>query len=395
MSSSSESAKTLAVTGARLVTPGGVIEQGTLVIRDRKIAEVSGGGNAPAGAETVNASGLTLLPGFIDVHIHGGGGADTMDANPDALRAVLRAHARHGTTGLLLTTMTQSRERIDAALAAARDAHRAGGEFCPDGAQVLGIHLEGPYISPKKPGAQPKEFVRDYDPEEFDNWLETAGGAMKLITLASEQPGADALIAACREAGIVVSLGHTNANARETEAALSRGAAHATHLFNQMPPIHHRDPGPIPVFLTDERARVEVIADGHHIAPEVVRLIVRARGTQRVMLITDAMAGTDMPEGLYDLGGLPVTVAGGRATLADGTLAGSVLTMDRAAANVREWANLDWPDIARLSSTNAADQMGWKNKGRIAPGADADFVLVDDNLAVQAVYIAGNRIHRV
>lgn len=384
---------TLVVTGARrIVGENGVIERGSLIVRDGRIAEISDAAVPPSGGEVFDANGLTLLPGFLDVHIHGGGGADTMDATPDSLRAILRTHARHGTTGLLLTTMTQSREKITAALACAGDAWRAGADFCPDGAQVLGIHLEGPYISPARPGAQPRQFVRDYDAAEFANWLAVAGGAMKLITLAPERPGGHALIAAARTAGIVVSLGHTDADTAQTRAALEAGAAHATHLFNAMPPLYHREPGPIGVLLSDERARVEVIADGHHVAPEIVRLIVRAKGARGVILITDAMAGAGEKEGVYDLGGNSVTVKDGRALLDDGTLAGSVLTMNRAAANVRDWAGLTWPEIARLSATNAADEMGWTRKGRIAPNADADFVLVDDALNVHATFIGGRRV---
>ena len=161
-----------------------------------------------------------------------------------------------------------------------------------------------------------------------------------------------------------------------------------------MPSIHHRKPGPIPVLLTDPRVRVEVIADGHHVAPEVIRMILAAKGADRVILVTDAMAGAGAGEGIYDLGGNRVTVRNGRATLDDGTLAGSVLTMDRAAANVRAWAGLDWNAVARITSTNAADEMGWTHKGRLAPGADADFVLVDDDLTVHATYVAGRCVYR-
>ncbi len=392
-----DAALMIAITGARVVTPDAVFEGGALLVEGTRIAEVRPATRVrilPESADIIDARGLTALPGFLDVHIHGGGGVDTMDATPDALRTICRTHARHGTTGLLATTITQSRERITAALKNARAAWEAGAAFCPDGAQVLGVHLEGPYLCPTRAGAQPVAFVRDPAPEEFAGWLDAAGGAMKLMTIAPERPGAQALIAAARAAGVVVSLGHTDADAGQTEAALSWGARHGTHLFNAMPPLHHRKPGPIGVLLADDRARVEVIADGHHVAPPVVRLIVRAKGAGGVLLITDAMAGAGADPGVYDLGGNPVTVAHGRALLADGTLAGSVLTLDRAAANVRAWADLDWPGVARLVATNAADQMGWSRKGRLAPGADADLVLVDDDLTVQATFIAGRPVYR-
>jgi N-acetylglucosamine-6-phosphate deacetylase len=258
---------------------------------------------------------------------------------------------------------------------------------------VAGIHLEGPYISPGKPGAQPKEFVRPYDEAEFAGWLEAAPGKMRQITLASEQPGGEALIAACNTAGVVVSLGHTDATAEQTKNAIALGARQATHLFNAMSGIHHRSPGPIPVFMTDSRVRVEVIADGHHVAPEVIALVYAAVGSTRFIAITDAMAGAGNGDGLYKLGGHDVTVTDGRATLADGTLAGSVLTMDLAARNLRTWCNLSWQEIAQVTATNAADQQGWHDTGRLTEGCLADLVLVDDDLTVQATYVQGECVY--
>lgn len=387
---------TVAVTNARIVSPEAVLENATLVADEGRLVALGPAEQVtvPANAGIVDGRGRTVLPGFLDVHIHGGGGADTMDATPDALRAICRTHAAHGTTGLLATTMTQSRDAITRALANARAARDAGPDFCPDGAQVLGIHLEGPYISPERPGAQPKEWVRDYDAAEFAGWLDITGDALKLITLAPERPGAPELITACRAAGVVVSLGHTDGTAEQIEHALAGGVSHATHLFNAMPGIHHRAPGPVPVLLTDARARaVEIIADGHHVAPPVIRMVLAAKGAAGVVLVTDAMAGAGAGDGAYELGGHAVNVANGRATLSDGTLAGSVLTMAQAARNVRAWApHLSWPDLARLTSTNAADELGWTNKGRLIPTADADFVLVDDDLNVHATFIAGRRV---
>lgn len=381
-----------AVTGARIVTPGRVRDNAALVVENGKIKQIAA--KAPVRGETIDASGLFALPGFIDVHIHGGGGADTMDATPEALRTICRTHAQYGTTSLLATTITQSGEAITNAIANARQAFEAGLAFCPDGAQVLGIHLEGPYISPEKPGAQPKEWVRDYDAAEFAHWLNVSGGALKLITLAPERPGSDVLIAACKQAGVVVSMGHTDADADQTKQAIQRGVTHATHLFNAMNGIHHRKPGPIPVLLTDYRTRVELIADGHHVAPEVIYMALRAIGSRYVVLITDAMEGAGKGDGVYGLGGHTVTVTNGRALLDDGTLAGSVLTMNQAVRNVRDWTKADWPTLAALSSGNAALQMGWQNKGRLDPGADADFVLVDEDLTVHATYIAGHCVYQ-
>ncbi|MBC8103279.1 MAG: N-acetylglucosamine-6-phosphate deacetylase [Cytophagales bacterium] len=384
----------ITVAGARIVTPGGILEDGVVMLAGGRIRAVERTQNfVLLGGTVIDATGLTLLPGFLDVHVHGGGGADAMDASPAALRTICRTHAAHGTTGLLLTTITQSQESIGAALVAARDAVRQGVSFCPDGATPLGIHLEGPYLCSARAGAQPREFIRDYEAGEFAQWLEIADGTLKLMTLAPERPSADALIARARAAGVVVSIGHTDADTAQTMAALDAGVSHATHLFNAMPPLHHRLPGPIAPLLTDTRVLAEIIADGHHLAPEVVRLVVSAKGAGGVALITDAMAGAGAGEGTYSLGGHSVTVTDGRATLADGTLAGSVLTMDRAAANVRSWSGMGWEAIVRMTSTNVADEMGWEEKGRIVPGADADFVLVDDALTVYATYVAGQCVY--
>ena len=356
----------------RIVTPGRVIENGCLRVAEGRIAEITEASGTP--------SGLTVLPGFIDLHIHGGGGADTMNATPEALATICRTHAAHGTTRLLATTITQSREAITAALA------NAAASTEP---LLGGIHLEGPYISPGKPGAQPKEFVRSYDVEEFAGWLTAAQGKLRQITLAPEQPGGDALMAACNAEGIVISLGHTDITAAQTKSALDAGARQATHLFNAMNGIHHRNPGPVPVFLTDPRARVEVIADGHHVAPEVIAMVYAAVGSERFIAITDAMEGVGKGDGIYGLGGHEVTVTNGKATLADGTLAGSLLLMDQAARNLRTWCNLGWLELACVTSTNAADQQGWLDTGRLTEGSLADIVVVDDDLNVQATYVGG------
>lgn len=373
------------IENARIISEEGATKR-SIAIKDGKFI----GSHTVTDSEVLNATGLTLLPGFVDIHIHGGGGSDTMDATLDAIRAICRTHARNGTTGLLLTTMTQSREKISNALAAARQAYEAGADFCPDGAQVLGIHLEGPYISAKRPGAQPKEFVRPYNVAEFAEWLDIAGDALKLITLAPEEPGADELMRVCRERGIVISFGHTDATAEQTRTALDiAGHAHATHLFNAMPALHHRNPGVLGVALTDDRMRCEVICDGHHVAPEIAQLALAAKKDHGMILITDAMSGAGAPDGTYDLGGHAVAVANGKAILSDGTLAGSVLTMAQAVRNVRSWTGAGLDTLALLSSTNAADALGMKHKGRIAEGTDADFVLVDDALTVHATYVGG------
>lgn len=369
----------LLIRNARVVTEGEVLEGSDVRCDAGRIVEIGRG--LSAGDSVIDAEGRVLLPGFLDVHIHGGGGHDTMTGSVEALNGLCNTHAVHGTTGLLATTITQSNTAVSAALkAAAACTHPV----------LLGVHLEGPYISPEKPGAQPKQFVRNYDEAEFTGWLSDVAGRMRRITLAPEQPGAEALIARCRAENIAISLGHTDASAAQLRAALDIcGQADATHLFNAMNGIHHRKPGPVPVFLRDSRCHVEIIADGHHVAPEVIAMSVRAAGVERVIAITDAMEGAGVGDGVYGLGGHRVTVTEGRATLPDGTLAGSVLTMDQAARNLKEWCDLTWPDLARITSSNAAARHGWKSKGRIAVGCDADLVLVDDNITIHSTILAG------
>ncbi|MGC4044196.1 MAG: N-acetylglucosamine-6-phosphate deacetylase [Armatimonas sp.] len=371
----------LLIRSARVVTETEVLEGADVLCDAGRIVEIGKGLSAGESASVINAEGRYLLPGFLDVHIHGGGRHDTMTGTIEALNGLCDTHARYGTTGLLATTITQSNEAVSAALkAAAACTHPI----------LRGIHLEGPYISPEKPGAQPKQFVRDYDEAEFTGWLADAAGRMLRITLAPEQPGAEALIERCRAEGIAISLGHTDASAAQLTAALDIcGQADATHLFNAMNGIHHRKPGPVPVFLTDPRCHVEIIADGHHVAPEVIAMAVRAAGVERVIAITDAMEGAGVGDGVYGLGGHRVTVTDGRATLPDGTLAGSVLTMDQAARNLKTWCDLTWPEVARITASNAADRHGWKSKGRITLGCDADLVLVDDNVTVHRTIVAG------
>ncbi len=357
-----------------IVTPGGVLAQGALVVDDAgRIGEIGAQRRSPPRAADRDATGFLLLPGFVDMHVHGGGGADFMDAHPDAVRSIARTHARFGTTGLLATTLTASREATDAAIVAVRRVMATGrGD---DEARVLGLHLEGPYLCAARRGAQPLAFIRPPNIDEFAHWVALSRDAVRQITLAPELDGAEAVAKAARAAGIVVAIGHTNASAEQALQAVEWGAGQGTHLFNAMPPLHHRTPGAAGAVLACPSVVAEVIADGVHLHPLIVRMVAAAKGPNGVVLVTDAMSGAAMPDGEYQLGGVPVTVQSGTARFADGTLAGSVLTMNRAFVHFCRFAELPPEQASRAASLTPARQLGMADRtGTLETGKDADLV---------------------
>lgn len=373
---------------AYAVTPQGILKNVAIRISDGIITHIDG----DLSDRHVIPDAPVLLPGFIDVHIHGGGGADTMDATPDALRAICQAHAKRGTTSLLATTITHGESEIARALVNVADAIDAGADFCPDGARIAGIHLEGPFIHPDRPGAQPKEHVRV---PNFDEWLrhiEHSRGTIRRVTIAAEYAEARPIIEWCWKNDVTITIGHTTITGDQLAELLNEGPMDATHLFNAMDPIHHRKPGPIPTFLTHPNAMAELIADGHHVHPDVIKMAVAAAGSDHIMAITDAMAGMGQGDGDYVLGGHPVKVANGKALLLDGTLAGSILGMSEAAKNIAQWTGCDLISLAHMTSTNAANRLGRTDIGRIEVGAKADFVQMQGGTAHIGTIIGGNAI---
>jgi N-acetylglucosamine-6-phosphate deacetylase len=325
-----------------------------------------------------------VLPGFIDVHVHGGAGHDTMDGE-DGVLGLARFHARKGTTALCPTTVTSEVSSLERALGGvARAAARP-----PEGvsARVLGAHLEGPFISEARLGAQPRHARRP-DRALLERLL--AAGPVSLVTLAPELEGALELVAHLRERDIRASLGHSDAGLEAARAAYASGARGATHLFNAMSGVHHRSPGLAVAALETEGAFLELILDGHHVHPALLDLTLRAaRG--RVVLVTDAIRAAGLGDGETDLGGQRVTVREGRATLASGTLAGSVLTLDRALANAVT-AGLALERAAELLSRNPADYLGRPDLGRFAPGARGDAVVLSDDLVLARVLVGGREV---
>ena len=357
-----------------LLTPGGWV-RGSLEFSDR-ISAVHGGPVAAPGANQP-----IILPGFLDLHVHGGGGADVMDGG-EAIDTLARLHARHGTTALLATTLTAPRAALEQALGPVRARVH---ERAPGAARVLGVHLEGPFINPRRRGAQPDatrpgtlEEVRALD----------AVAHVRVVTLAPELPGHLGLVRALADHGMRVQIGHTQASYDQAVAALEAGARGFTHLFNAMTGTDHRAPG-APAAALAHAEHAEIIADLTHVHAGALRAALRA--IPRLYAVSDATAAAGMPDGPHRLGGQPVTKAQGVVRLADGTLAGSALTLDQALRNL---VSLGVPldDAARRVSTHAADYLGLSDRGRIARGAFADLAVLSPTLELEAVYVEGEAI---
>ncbi|MEC0228116.1 N-acetylglucosamine-6-phosphate deacetylase [Paenibacillus alba] len=384
------------ITGAKIVTEQGIIEHGFIHIQDGVIAsvgEMSAWDSRAVSPDAVllDAQGSWLLPGFIDVHVHGGYGADFMDASPETLDTITRFHALHGTTGMLATTMTATREDIDRVLG---EVDRYIQQPMPY-AQLLGVHMEGPFISPKWAGAQdPKLMVTPQLPW-LEDWNERYPQLVKQLTLAPEREGGLALIAWLRDHGIVAACGHTDATYADIQSAVREGLSHAVHTFNAMKPLHHREPGTVGAVLTDPRISAEIIADGHHVHPAAIRLLTMVKQPHGLLLITDAMSAAGLGDGEYELGGQAVTVQSGVARLTEGVgaLAGSTLTMIEALRFMVREVGVSVEEASRYASGNPARLLGLASThGSIAQGKQADLLLVSPELAIEQVWIRGNEI---
>ncbi|MCP8969874.1 N-acetylglucosamine-6-phosphate deacetylase [Ectobacillus ponti] len=374
------------IQGPFIYTEAGVLSNGFAVVEDGRIARIGTGTYDGRDRHIFSfPPDYSLVPGRIDLHIHGAAGADAMDATEESLRTIAAALPQEGTTSFLAATMTQHKESIAAAL-------RNAGGFRPiDGeAELLGVHLEGPFLHPQRAGAQPADAILEPDLELFQEWQQLAGGSIRLVTLAPERKGGLELVRYLKEQGIVVSIGHSDATYEEAVAAMQAGASHVTHLFNGMCGMHHREPGLLGAALLREELYAEMIADGIHIHPEMVKLAWLQKGTDKIVLITDAMRAKGLPDGMYKLGGQDVRVLEGRAALSDGTLAGSVLRMDQAVRNMLVFTGCTLGDAVRMSSENPARQLGvFARKGSIAAGKDADLVVLNERHEVVMTWCRG------
>ncbi len=385
----------------RIVTPHGTIS-GEVAVADGRVESVGvlAGGD---GVELVDLGTRWLIPGLIDLHVHGGGGAQCNTDSTDEIGEVARFHARHGTTALLATTVPAGADALVGCLEAIRramgGATGSGGGAATGGggggAQVLGAHLEGPFLSRARPGAMDPDTFLTPDPGLLRRLLLAGEGATALMTLAPELPGAIELIGELVEAGVVVSLGHSDADYDQACTAVETGARSATHVFNAMAPFHHRAPGLVGAALDHPAVSCELICDTVHVDPLAMRLLHRAKGGHGVHLVTDAVSAAGMPDGSYRLGALKVQVTDGRATVAGGAIAGSTLTMDAAVANAVRFLEIGVEQAVAMASANPARLLGLADrKGTIAPGMDADLAVLDDSLRACGTIVAGEWVHR-
>lgn len=380
---------------ARVLAQGGIEPPGWVYVEAERIAQC-GLGHAPClpNCKRIDADGRILSPGLIDVHAHGAMGHDTMDADPEGLRAMACFYARHGVTAYYATTMTAPIDEILGALGAVRammDAEVSGAP--PEGAALLGAHVEGPYIDADRVGAQSPDSVRRAMLDEYERLAAT--GVVRLITVAPEHAENRALIPRMVAEGVAVAVGHSAATYDEIATAANLGLSQATHLFNAMAGLHHRQPGTVGAALALDSIRCQLIADNIHIHPAVLKLAIRAKGTDGILLITDAMGGTGMPDGNYQLGKQRVTVSNGEARLANGALAGSTLTLDRAVRNAMAAADLCLGEALAMATLTPARAMGIDDrKGSIAPHKDADIILLDEAGVVWLTMVRGRVVYR-
>ena len=375
------------VVNGSIILPDGEVREKTLAFEAGKIEGVLDA--PPAGAEIIDAKGGYVSPGLVDVHVHGFMGWDASNGSLDELRNMSRQMAVWGTTAWLPTTMTLAWPALEGCFDAIRRAMSESLALEWRGAQVMGCHAEGPFISPEKKGAQNGDCIQRPDIEKLKPWADT----VRLMTVAPEVEGALPFIRAVSKLDVTLSMGHTNATALEALAGINAGVAHATHTFNAMPPLNHREPGAVGAALSDDRVYCELIADTFHVNPMLFGLMARQK-RDRLVLITDSIQVAHLPDGPHDQSGQTVIVDGIRCRFPDGTIAGSSLTMDRAVRNFRAHTGLPLYEVVNMASLYPARSVGVDGmKGSLEPGKDADIVIADRDFNVVATYIRGESVY--
>jgi N-acetylglucosamine-6-phosphate deacetylase len=371
-----------------ILSPDEKIENAVLTIDNGVISEIS-----PSRPQknkdglTIDAEGFFITPGLIDIHFHGAMGCDAMDADRESLQIMSDYCARHGVTSFYPTTWSAASTDILESIRCIQE--------CKDtikGAKILGVHIEGPYVDVKFRGAQLPSMIRNPDEEEYQTWFST--GIVKIITCAPELNGCNEFIKQAVDNGIRISIGHSQATYQQVIQAADLGASQATHIFNGMQGLHHRDPGTVGGILDDDRMVAQVICDGVHLHPTIVRLILRAKTISRVILITDSIRGAGLPDGDYENGGQKFFVRDGIARTPEGGLSGSTLSLDQAIRNFIQFTGVKLEDALATVTTAPAKEMGVSNrKGKIAAGYDGDLVLFNDKLEVEKTIVAGEIIY--
>src|SRR5215475_973206 len=375
----------------KAITPTTEIHDAGILIRDGEIERIGKRDELelPAGAIEIRAEDSTAVPGFIDIHIHGAGGRDVMEGTPEALSVVTQRVAQHGTTSIIATTVTAATDYTLRAVEGIAKYIPTQLEHSDFRAEVLGMHFEGPFLSKERRGVHPTELLQLPTADMLQKFLHAASGNARILTIAPELFGAMPCIDAARSLGMVVSIGHTDATYEQARAAIAHGAHHATHVYNAMRPFSHRDPGVIGAVLTSPEVNAELIADGIHVDEIAMKVLLQAKGPERVVLISDGTMATGMPDGKYTLGGVEFIVVDGVCRDAEGRLAGSTLTLDRALRNIVR-LGVPLASAVRMLTLNPATVLGIEfKKGALRTGADADILLLNEALQVTNVWTRG------
>lgn len=385
----------IALINARVITPSEVIDGGHVAVEGARVV-ACGAGELPYAHEYLDQRGAYIGPGYIDLHVHGGGGADFGAPTAGQIRTALRFHGRHGTTALLATVAGVVPNRLTTVLDVLHRTLTTAAVADRDGSALLGIHLEGPFLNPARRGCQDERHLSAPSVAQFTALVAAAGGALRLMTIAPELPGALEVVAAGIDAGVVMSMGHTDATYEQAASAARHGIRHVTHLGNCMRPFHQREPGVFGAALSHSHLTCEVIVDGIAIHPAVVAMIASAKGPNGLVLITDAVAAAGSSESRFWLGDIPLSVSDDRVVRSeDGTtLAGSMLTMEDAVRNAVHLVGIPLIDAVTMASTTPARVLGIDDhKGSLVSGADADLVVLDEDLAVTATMVGGRWVH--